>query len=112
MSQGVSLLVYPVADLAAAKALFTALTGAEPYVDSAYYVGYRVGAVEIGLDPHGPAGAGPIGYWEVEDIKHSLQTLLDAGAQLQQDVRDVGAGKLIAQVKDANGSIVGIMQAQ
>ena len=54
---------------------------------------------------------GPIAYWPVNDIKESLQQLLDAGAQAQQEVTDVGGGKLIATVKDANGNVLGLMQS-
>jgi len=43
---------------------------------------------------------GPVGYWDVDDIKESLELLLDAGAEAQQAIRDVGGGKLIASVKD------------
>jgi predicted enzyme related to lactoylglutathione lyase len=53
---------------------------------------------------------GPVGYWQVNDIKKRLQLLLDAGAQAQQEVKDVGGGKLIASVKDADGNIIGLMQ--
>jgi RNA polymerase sigma factor (sigma-70 family) len=35
----------------------------------------------------------------------------DAGAQIQQEVRDVGGGKLIASIKDADGNITGLMQS-
>ncbi len=113
MNQGVRLLVYPVKDIAQAKTLYSALLGVEPYADAPYYVGFRVGEQEIGLDPnaHKQGTTGPIGYWEVADIKQSLQTLLDAGAQAQQDVKDVGGGKLIATVKDADGNILGLMQS-
>ena len=54
---------------------------------------------------------GPIGYWEVDDIRASLQQLLDAGAQADQDVQDVGGGRLIALVKDADGNTLGLMQS-
>jgi predicted enzyme related to lactoylglutathione lyase len=54
---------------------------------------------------------GPIGYWHVNDIKKSLQLLLDAGAQAQQQVTDVGGGKLIASVKDADNNIIGLIQS-
>jgi predicted enzyme related to lactoylglutathione lyase len=54
---------------------------------------------------------GPVAYWDVDDIEESLQTLLDAGAQVQQAVKDVGGGKLIASVKDADGNILGLMQS-
>jgi hypothetical protein len=37
--------------------------------------------------------------------------LLDAGAQAEQEVRDVGGGKLIASVRDADGNITGLAQS-
>jgi len=113
MDQGFSVVIYPVTDLAQAKTLYGTLLGVEPYVDEAYYVGFRVGDQEIGLDPHGhhKGMTGPVGYWEVSDIQHSLQLLLDAGAQALQEVQDVGGGKLIALVKDADGNITGLVQS-
>ena len=36
---------------------------------------------------------------------------MDAGAQVQQDVRDVGGGKLIAWVKDPDGNTLGLLQS-
>ncbi len=112
MAQGFSVIVYPVKDLAAAKKLFSQFLGVEPYVDGSYYVGFKVGDQEIGLDPNGhKSGAtGPIGYRDVDDIQSSLQLLLDAGAQLHQAVHDVGAGLLIATVKDADNNIIGLRQ--
>ena len=88
------------------------LLGTEPYVDSAYYVGFKVGDQEIGLDPngHNKEMTGPVGYWQVNDIKKSLQSLLDTGAQMQQEVKDVGEGKLTASVKDTDGNITGLIQ--
>jgi predicted enzyme related to lactoylglutathione lyase len=112
MSQGISLFVFPVKDVARAKSLYSRLMGTAPYADTAYYVGFRVGDQEIGLDPHGhnKGMTGPVAYWQVTDIKKSLQLLLDAGAQLQQAVKDVGGGKLTAWVKDVDGNIIGLMQ--
>ena len=112
MVQGMSLVVYPVKDVAQAKALYSTLLGVEPYADAAYYVGFRVGDQEIGLDPNGhrKGMTGPLGYWQVNDIRKSLQLLLEAGVQVQQAVQDVGGGKLIASVKDADGNITGLIQ--
>src|SRR2546422_11687264 len=112
MIQGIRLFVYPVKDLARAKTLYSKLLG-EPYADAAYYVGFRVGDQEIGLDPNGhKAGlTGPIGYWQTTDIRKTVQSLLDAGAEVQQDVRDVGGGKLTAWVKDPDGNIIGLMES-
>ena len=96
-----------------AKALYRTMLGVEPYMDEAYYVGFRVGDLEIGLDPHGhhKGMTGPVAYWQVNDIRKSLQFLLDADAQVQQEVQDVGGGKLIASVKDADGNITGLLQS-
>lgn len=112
MNQGIKTIIYPVKDLSGAKALFSKLLGIEPYGDNAYYVGFRVGDQEIGLDPNGykQGMTGPLGYYHVDDIKKSLQSLLDAGAQVQQEVKDVGGGKLIASVKDKDGNIIGLIQ--
>jgi Predicted enzyme related to lactoylglutathione lyase len=113
MNQGISVIIYPVKDLARAKTLYSKLLGVDPYVDAPYYVGFRVGDQGIGLDPHGHSGGmtGPVGYREVDDIKQSLQSLLDVGAQALHEVKDVGGGKLIASVKDADGNVIGLMQS-
>ena len=112
MNQGIRTVIYPVKDLAQAKTLYSKLLGREPYMDEAYYVGFRVGDQEIGLDPYGhnKGMTGPVGYFHVSDIKNSLQALLESGAQVQQGVKDVGGGKLIASVKDADNNIIGLLQ--
>src|SRR6186713_622614 len=105
MNQGLNTIVYPVNDIAKAKAVFTALLGKEPYVDQPYYVGYKLGKQDIGLDPNGHRhGATP--YYDVDDIRATLQALLAAGAQTIEDVKDVGGGKLVASVRDADGNII------
>lgn len=109
MNQGIKAVVYPVTDLAQTKETFKTFLGAEPYADSPYYVGFKLGDMDIGLDPHGHK-AGMTAYYAVDDIKQSLQTLLDAGAQIVQEIKNVGGGRQIASVKDANGNIIGISQ--
>ena len=110
MNQGIRTVIYPVKDIGRGKVLFSNLLGVAPYADTAYYVGFRVGDQEIGLDPNGHK-AGMTAYYHVDDIKKSLQLLLDAGAQVERQVKDVGGGKLIASVKDADGNIVGLIQS-
>lgn len=107
MSENIQLIVYPAKDLEASKKLFTAFLGAAPYADTPYYVGFKSGDLEIGLDPEGPA---IIAYIDVKDVRESLQTMMEAGATVSQDVKDIGYGMLIAQVKDANGNVVGLRQ--
>jgi predicted enzyme related to lactoylglutathione lyase len=113
MTSGMNTIVYPVKDLAGAKTVYGRLLGVAPYVDETYYVGFRVGDQEVGLDPNGHKHGltGPIGYWEVDDIKESVQQLLDSGAEVQQPVMDVGGGKLIASIKDADGNVTGLAQS-
>ena len=112
MKQGITLFVYPVKDIVQAKKFYSKLLGVEPYADTPYYVGFRVGEQEIGLNPNGHSSGmtGPLGYLQVDDIKQSLQSLLDAGAQVQQEISDVGGGRLVATVKDADNNLIGLMQ--
>lgn len=53
---------------------------------------------------------GPVGYWNVDDINDTLQALIASGASPQQGVTDLGGGKLIATVSDADGNIIGLIQ--
>jgi predicted enzyme related to lactoylglutathione lyase len=112
MTRGLTTVIYPVKDLDRAKALFSELLGTEPYADSAYYVGFKDAGQDVGLDPHGHAKGmtGPVPYWHVTDIRSTLAALLGAGAETLQDVHDVGGGKLIASVKDADGNLIGLVQ--
>ena len=107
----VSLIVYSVADLNTAKRFFREVTGNDPYVDSARYVGYKSGDMEIGLVPTGEKReASALAYWTVDDIAASVKALVDAGGTVVQEITDVAYGLLVASVKDPNGSIVGLRQ--
>jgi predicted enzyme related to lactoylglutathione lyase len=103
------LVVYPTKDVEAAKKIFSTLLGTDPYVDSEYYVGFRAGGLQVGLDPTGTAG--PICYWDVDDIAASVQSLVAAGATLDEAPHDVGRGLQIAKVRDADGNILGLRQS-
>jgi predicted enzyme related to lactoylglutathione lyase len=112
MNQGIGTVIYPIKDLARAKKLFSKLLGVEPYMDEPYYVGYQVGNQDIGLDPNGfsQGMTGPVSYYHVSDIEKTLQSLQEVGAQVIQDVKNVGGGKLIASVKDTEDNIIGLIQ--
>jgi len=51
-----------------------------------------------------------LGCWNVDDIAESVAQLVEAGATEQQAVNDVGGGKLIATVADADGNLIGLVQ--
>jgi predicted enzyme related to lactoylglutathione lyase len=112
MNQGVRTVIYPVKDIARAKKLYGKLLG-EPVMDQPYYVGWKVGDQDIGLDPNGHAQGmtGAVAYWHIDDMEKTLRSLFDAGAQALQSPKDVGGGKLVAMVKDADGNLIGLVQA-
>jgi predicted enzyme related to lactoylglutathione lyase len=112
MTAGMKTLMYPVTDIAAATQLYGRLFGVAPYMDEAYYVGFNVGGQNVGLDPngHNKGMTGPVGYRHIDDLKDSLEALVQAGAEAQQPTRDVGRGTLIATVTDADGNIIGLLQ--
>ncbi len=51
MTAGLKTIIYPVKDLARAKALFGALLGVEPYADEPYYVGFKDAGRTSGSTP-------------------------------------------------------------
>lgn len=112
MASGMRTVIYPVSDLERAKALYGALLGVTPDSDEPYYVGFVVGDQQVGLDPNGHRNGmtGPVGYWHVDDIEAMLEMLVAAGAETEQAVRDVGGGRLIASIKDADGNVTGLLQ--
>jgi predicted enzyme related to lactoylglutathione lyase len=111
ISMDVSLITYTVTDMAKAKRFFGELAGADPYVDSPQYVGYKNGAMEIGLVPSRNQGEpASLAYWTVSDIAASVKALEAAGGTVMQPVTDVAYGLLVASVKGPNGSMVGLRQ--
>ncbi len=109
MTSAMQIVVFPTKDVNGTKNIFSTLLGTDPYVDGSYYVGFRTGGLEIGLDPNGTDG--PICYWDVEDIEASVQSLVAVGATLHEAAHDVGRGLLVAKVKDADGNVIGLRQS-
>jgi predicted enzyme related to lactoylglutathione lyase len=111
-TEGVKILLHPVSDLVRAKAVYTALLGAEPQADAPYYVGYDIAGQHIGLVPRGgpQAMTSPVAYWRVADIEAKLAELTGAGASVKEPPRDVGGGRLVATVTDPDGNVLGLVQ--
>jgi predicted enzyme related to lactoylglutathione lyase len=111
-TQGIKTVLHPVSDLAAAKAVYTALLGTQPQADAPYYVGYDTAGQHIGLVPGGgpQAMTSPVAYWHVADIEAKLAEVTSAGATLKDAARDVGGGRLVATVTDPDGNVLGLMQ--
>lgn len=109
MNKGIKTILYPVKDINQSKTVFQNFLGVEPYADQPYYVGFKVNDQDIGLVPHNPEN-GVAAFFHVDDIKSSLQILTEGGAQIIQDIKNVGGGRLIASAKDKDGNIIGFVQ--
>ena len=109
MNQGIKTVLYPVKDMTQATKMFRKFLGVDPYAEQPYYVGFKVGEQDIGLVPNNPEGS-VTAFYHVDDIKNSLQILIDGGASIIQDIKNVGGGRLIASVKDKDENIIGLVQ--
>lgn len=112
MLLGLRSAIYPVEDLARAKAWYTKAFGVKPYFDEPFYVGFNIAGFELGLDPGGKAGKAsmPIAYWGVEDVASSHAKLLAVGATEGSSVQDVGGGIRVASVRDPFGNLIGLIE--
>jgi len=84
-TEGIKIVLHPVSDLAAAKAVYTALLGMPPQSDSPYYVGFEAAGQQIGLVPNGgpQSMTSPVAYWHVPDIEAKLAEVTGAGATVK-----------------------------
>jgi predicted enzyme related to lactoylglutathione lyase len=111
-TEGIKTVLHPVSDLAAAKAVYTALLGVPPQSDAPYYVGFEAEGQQIGLVPSGAAQGmtSPVAYWHVPDIEAKLAEVTAAGAAVNEPPRDVGGGRLVATFTDPDGNVLGLLQ--
>ncbi len=103
--------IIPVEDLAAAKATYGALFGAEPVQDAPYYVGFKVDGQDVGLDPNGRSKGmtAPVCFWHVEDIEARLAAATATGGTVRQEPTHVGGTRRIAMFEDTAGNVVGLL---
>ena len=106
MSAPIRSLVIPVTDLAAAKAVYSALLG-EPHTDTDYYVGYNAGGFEVALAP-GDVSGGPVVYADVEDLDATRATLIEAGATERDAPRKIGPDARVCVLTDPDGNAFGL----
>ncbi|PJI84739.1 VOC family protein [Luteimicrobium subarcticum] len=106
MSPTIRAQVVPVSDIAAAKAVYTALYG-EPHTDTPYYVGFDAGGFEVSLAP-GDTSGGPVAYADVDDLEAARQALLDAGATERTPPQPIGPEARVCVLDDADGNAIGL----
>ena len=104
-------LICPVNDLDTAKAVWSALLGVAPSVDEPYYVHFDTPIVQVGLNPNGHAEGmtGPVAYWTVDDLDATMAAIEAAGGSRHQEPRQVGGGRTVAVMTDADGNQIGLM---
>lgn len=111
MLLGLRTVIYPVPDLARAKAWYEQATGVKPYFDQPFYVGFAVGGFELGLLPDATPGTdGPQALWGVADAQAAFQRLLELGATQLDPVTEVGEGIRVAAVRDPFGNRLGLIE--
>ena len=49
-------------------------------------------------------------FWHVDDIEATVKAVLDAGGTMRQEINDVGNGRRVAAVIDADGNVLGFIQ--
>jgi predicted enzyme related to lactoylglutathione lyase len=111
MLLGLRTAIYPVTDIAAAKAWYTHVVGYAPYFDEPFYVGFNVGGFELGLIPDGEtstAGAQPL--WGVANIDEVFAKLVTLGAKQIEAPNEVGGGIKVAAVEDPFGNRLGLIE--
>jgi predicted enzyme related to lactoylglutathione lyase len=111
--QGLRTVIYAVGDIEKAKAWYAEVLGQQPYYAQPFYVGFKVGGFELGLDPDltgVKAGNNAVVYWGVADAKAAHARLLALGAREHKALEEVAERTFVASVVDPFGNVVGIIQ--
>lgn len=110
MFLGLRTAIYPVLDLALAKAWYIQILGVQPYFDQPFYVGFSVGGFELGLIPGKPGVEGAQPLWGVTNADAAMVDLLAAGGVELEPVTAVGEGIRVGAVKDPFGNRLGFIE--
>ena len=106
---GLRSLIYPTLNLNEAKNWWKTFLGVEPYFDEPFYVGFKVGSYEIGLNPGAAMEFGPITFIGVESIEESLALAKGKGAYVESEIENVGDGIKVAQLISPTGERFGLI---
>jgi predicted enzyme related to lactoylglutathione lyase len=125
MLRGLTTVSFFADDVPAAVAWYTEVFGIEPYFvreiqDRPAYVEFRIGDYqhEFGIldsrfaPPGRTAGPNTMTYWAVDDVKASVDRLVELGATPHADATEHGPGFVTASVIDPFGNVLGVMYNQ
>jgi predicted enzyme related to lactoylglutathione lyase len=125
MLRGLTTVNFFADDVPAAVAWYTEVFGTEPYFvreiqDRPAYVEFRIGDYqhEFGIldsrfaPPGRTAAPNTMTYWAVDDVKASVDRLVELGATAHADVTEHGPGFVTASVVDPFGNVLGVMYNQ
>lgn len=113
MFQGLRTVIYAVGDIEKAKGWYSEVLSQQPYFSQPYYVGFKVGGFELGLDPDRTGvkpGNNAVVYWGVTDAKAAHARLLALGARESKPLEEVADKTFVATVLDPFGNTLGIIQ--
>ncbi len=106
---GLRSLIYPTLNLNEAKKWWKTFLGIDPYFDEPFYVGFKVGGYEIGLNPGAAMEFGPITFIGVESIEETLVLAKESGAKVESGIEEVGDGIKVAQLISPTGERFGLI---
>ena len=109
MIKGLRTVVYPVADLAAARDWYAGAFETAAYFDQPFYVGFAIGGFELGLipaDKFKAAKSGSMVYWGVDDIEAETDRLVAIGAKVHGAIEEVGEGIQTVELADPFGNLL------
>ena len=112
MIKGLRTVVYPVADVVAARDWYAAAFETSAYFDQPFYVGFQIGGFELGLipaDKFKAAMAGSMAYWGVDDIEAETDRLVGLGATVHGAIEDVGESIRTVELADPFGNLLGLI---
>jgi predicted enzyme related to lactoylglutathione lyase len=123
MLRGLTTITYLADDVAAARAWYAEVLGAEAYFNrdadgTLAYAEFRIGDYqhELGImdrrfaPPLPDGAAGAIAYWAVDDARTSYDRLLTLGASEHLPPTERGPGYVTASVVDPFGNVLGVME--
>ncbi len=105
--------IYHTDNLQKARDWYTNITGIQPYFDEPFYVGFDINGFELGLDPDMDGiekGNQSVAFWAVDKIEECVKKLLENGAVLKDEVKEVGGGIKVGIITDPFGNTLGLIE--